>query len=340
MASGVQTAANPYEYLGDLSVEFLKGTATKGFSPVSGEIESYLPASGGLQDWAWSNAEGKGTNVSYLPALAYLASAEGIEGPYGALYGGTGAKYVSAGDVSQRLSAWSGLPRSASVTTVMPTQVGASEPTTVMKTSGEGASVLQPSGFDLWAMGLNIPVVSGALVATSDFWLSGTNPIAGIAKEASSIVNTISSGNLGNVISGKSSLSPDSFSRYMATTVEGTPVLSSSLTTNGESTTTVKQLSDGSYETTTSTPSTTIEGYSTLVSTIYTPVTGGFETVSKNYGKEIENILPSSVKDWYNSSTKSSGNLFISGESGSFGIGTDYTNAFLKGAVKGVLKIR
>jgi hypothetical protein len=104
MKSGLPQAANPYEYLGDLSVEFLKGNATKNFSPVSGEIESYLPSSGGLQDWAWENAKGNNLNVSYMPALAYLASAEGLEGPYGALYGGTGVKYVQPSDVKERLS--------------------------------------------------------------------------------------------------------------------------------------------------------------------------------------------------------------------------------------------
>ena len=97
--SGVPVAANPYEYLGDLSVEFLKGEPTKSsevFSPVSGELKSYLPTSGGLQEWAWNRAEGKNENVSYMPALAYLASAEGLEGPYGALYGlGTIQPYKS-----------------------------------------------------------------------------------------------------------------------------------------------------------------------------------------------------------------------------------------------------
>ncbi len=322
--SGVPQAANPYEYLGDLSVEFLKGSPTKSsevFSPVSGELKSYLPVSGGLQQWAWNRAEGKNENVSYMPALAYLASAEGLEGPYGALYGGTGAEYVKPGEVSERLAAWSGMPRSASVTTIMPIQIGAAEPMTVSKTEGKTSSVLVPSSFDLWASNLNIPILSGAAVATSDFLLSGTNPIASMAKQASSLAT------------GK-----DQFSRYMATTTEGTPVLSSSLTTVGVPTTTVRQLADGSYETVTTTPSTTTEGYSTPISTTYTPVMGGYETISKNYGNLISGALPSSVKEWYNAPTKTSGNLFVSGETGAFGIGTDYTNAFLKGAVKDLVE--
>jgi hypothetical protein len=168
--SGVPVAANPYEYLGDLSVEFLKGEPTKSsevFSPVSGELKSYLPTSGGLQEWAWNRAEGKNENVSYMPVLAYLASAEGLEGPYGALYGGTGAKSVNAGDVSQRLSAWSGLPRSASVTSIMPTQIGAVEPTTVQKSSvGElgtiGGLYVVPGSISILGGGSGLAAIPGS----------------------------------------------------------------------------------------------------------------------------------------------------------------------------------
>ena len=55
-------------------------------------------------------------------------------------------------------------------------------------------------------------------------------------------------------------------------------------------------------------------------------------------GKALQSIIPATAKEWYTSPTKSSGNFFVSGESGSFGIGTDYTNAWLKGAVSGVVK--
>ena len=143
------------------------------------------------------------------------------------------------------------------------TQIGASEPATVMKTSGEGASVLQPSGFDLWAMGLNIPVVSGALVATSDFLLSGTNPIAGAAKTASSL-------------SGKG----DIFSRYNIETSTGTGVPSTAVTTPGTPVITYKALEGGGYEAITETPSTTTQSIATTTTQKYVPVMGGFEVGS------------------------------------------------------------
>ena len=83
------------------------------------------------------------------------------------MYGGTGAKYVSAGDVSQRLSAWSGLPRSASVTTVMPTQIGASEPTIVQKSSvGElgtiGGLYVVPGSISILGGGSGLVAIPGS----------------------------------------------------------------------------------------------------------------------------------------------------------------------------------
>lgn len=49
-------------------------------------------------------------------------------------------------------------------------------------------TVTTPSKFDLFAANANIPYLSGAAVATSDFLLSGTNPIAGSAKSLTSLV--------------------------------------------------------------------------------------------------------------------------------------------------------
>jgi len=100
MASGVPIAANPFEYQGDLAVEFLKGAPTKAserFSPVSGEMSQYLPGEG-LQQYAWRDALKNealpsaelGTSiggVSFAGAVKYLGSKEGQYGPYGVLAG-------------------------------------------------------------------------------------------------------------------------------------------------------------------------------------------------------------------------------------------------------------
>lgn len=48
--------ANRYEYQADLAVEFLKGAPTKSsefFSPVSGEMATYLPSGKGVQQISW-----------------------------------------------------------------------------------------------------------------------------------------------------------------------------------------------------------------------------------------------------------------------------------------------
>jgi hypothetical protein len=96
---GVPVAANPFEYKADLSVELLKGTAGKGFSPVSGEMLPYLPGGRGLQDYGWELAKGSTEKVLFGQALAYQDAATNLQGPYGALYGGTGARYVNPADL-------------------------------------------------------------------------------------------------------------------------------------------------------------------------------------------------------------------------------------------------
>lgn len=93
-ASGLQVAANPYEYQGDLAVEFLKGAparASEMFSPVSGLMSQFLPGGQGVQQDAWNRAIGGERTpapVSYTPALDFFMGAAGKYGPYAVLYGG------------------------------------------------------------------------------------------------------------------------------------------------------------------------------------------------------------------------------------------------------------
>jgi len=99
MGAGVPTPANPFEYKGDLAVEFLKGTPQYEkdvFSPVSGHMSSTLPLGGlGLQEYQWElakvgqqGATREYYNVNFNPAISALGEAEGKYGPYGFLYGG------------------------------------------------------------------------------------------------------------------------------------------------------------------------------------------------------------------------------------------------------------
>jgi hypothetical protein len=93
MRSGVPVPANPFEYQGDLAVEFLKGApnplkSSEWFSPVSGEMGANLPGGRGLQQAAWETAKTGVHGVSFSDAVRYINSKEGQYGPYGKLWGG------------------------------------------------------------------------------------------------------------------------------------------------------------------------------------------------------------------------------------------------------------
>jgi hypothetical protein len=93
MDAGQPVPANPFEYRGDLAVEFLKGIqnpekSSEWFSPVSGEMTPNLPGGKGLQTVAWETAILGTPGVSFDKAVQYLNSKEGQYGPYGALWGG------------------------------------------------------------------------------------------------------------------------------------------------------------------------------------------------------------------------------------------------------------
>jgi len=134
--TGRPVAANPYEYQADLAVELLKGapiTRSDVFPPVSGEMSRYLPGGTmGVQQHQWNTALGKNENVNFMPGLAALQAAEGIEGPYGALYGGTGVKSITPESVGNVMASWeTNVPRS--VVTTMPAQFSGTGPDVTMK---------------------------------------------------------------------------------------------------------------------------------------------------------------------------------------------------------------
>lgn len=91
-ASTTPIPANRYEYQADLAVEFLKGAPTKSseyFSPVSGEMATYLPSGKGVQQISWDVAKtGEVSKVSFAPAVEKLVASQSVYGPYGALWGG------------------------------------------------------------------------------------------------------------------------------------------------------------------------------------------------------------------------------------------------------------
>jgi len=108
---GIPVAANKYEVVGDVAVEFLKGTPTRApeaFSPLSGDLLGILPtyktpagtqAGLGVQQDAWNQAVarygGKDVNLKdFSLAATYISdkAAQGWQGPYGDLYGGQNYK--------------------------------------------------------------------------------------------------------------------------------------------------------------------------------------------------------------------------------------------------------
>jgi hypothetical protein len=113
MKSGKPTPANPYEYRGDLSVEFLKGLPINSnymFSPVSGEMSRDLPKVNGkgygLQQWQWDTGlntdkpqkYGQAPGVSFLAAIQKLGQSGSEYGPYGALSGAIQQRGRTLGD--------------------------------------------------------------------------------------------------------------------------------------------------------------------------------------------------------------------------------------------------
>lgn len=159
--TGLPQAANPYEYQADLAVELLKGapaTRSDVFSPVSGEMSKYLPGGReGIQQYQWNTALGKNENVSFMPGLAALQAAEGIEGPYGALYGGTGAESITPERVERVTTSWqTNVPSSANVVTAMPAQVAGTGPDIEVKSAA-----------------VNVPTVGGLYVVPGSGYVMG-----------------------------------------------------------------------------------------------------------------------------------------------------------------------
>lgn len=206
---GIPVAANPYEFGGDVAVELLKGTPTRSaetFSPVSGDLLGILPgyktAAGqqaglGLQQDAWNAALNRyaGKNPTFQDfslAAGYLAekATQGYQGPYGDLYGGQNFKGTV---INRPLGEGVGGPRMLISSYEAPTSgnlvgskmvagqatvtaPGAELPAPFLSVSAPAPTpqtVLRPSDIDIAIMGLNIPYVSGALVATSDFLFGG-----------------------------------------------------------------------------------------------------------------------------------------------------------------------
>ena len=114
MKSGKPAPANPFEYRGDLAVEFLKGAPrrdTEKFSPVSGEMGGFLPQINGrglgLQEWSWKAAlntdkpgkYGAAPAVSFMAAIQKLGRSGSEYGPYGALAGAGTRKERTLADV-------------------------------------------------------------------------------------------------------------------------------------------------------------------------------------------------------------------------------------------------
>lgn len=142
--------------------------------------------------------------------------------------------------------------------------------------------VMRPSDFDLWAANLNIPVVSGALVATSDFLFSGTGPLAGAAKGVADVTAMAGFGRGGEA----------TFTRYNIETTIGKEVMGQVKTEYGAPVVDVHDLGGGVYERVVYTPSTTTTTGYTPITTKMVPLQGGFEYGEEQFSKAITQKLP------------------------------------------------
>jgi hypothetical protein len=245
-ASGLQQKANPYEYAGDLALESLKGSPRKSSeytSPESGSMREVLPGGRGLQEVMWDSAVARDRNqpqperVSYMDSVRVLNAAEGLYGSYGKLYGGkvdtrSAFDVLGAQKVSEPAAVFS--------------EANAQRPFLAVGVTHQ--EVLIPSEFDLWAMQMNIPVVSGAAVATSDFLLGG---------------------------------------RTKMTIDTGQPVYGPEQIEYGTPTQSIRELPDGSTVITTTTPITSTRGVFTPVTTRTEALPSGFDYGQSRFAEQV-----------------------------------------------------
>lgn len=418
--TGRPQAANPYEYQADLAVELLKGAPTRSsevFSPVSGEMSRYLPGGKeGVQQYQWNTALGKNEVVDFMPGIAALQAASGIEGPYGALYGGTGVKSITPQSVANIIETYpktGDIPSSVNVPSALPfqmqTAVGqvkstgqqtryfsggeyADLPLPFVSTSRTeeatdkmlgGGTYIVPNTLEVFRKGEGnaVPIVPGSYnVQTTKIesepsiqnfltnaggyvWNTAAGLVRGfgvdlpVADTTAGLAKTTQTPSYDiSLPSPYVSYPPSSEPKTEVTYSGGSP----EITALGKWIDTNRPTLDLSDSKSVNQFNANVDKYNELIAANpvvqTTRVTPGYKpsnvifhiegksttvtepTIKENIQESMRSYVPQSVKDWYNAPTKESGNLFVSGESGSFGIGTDYTNAFLKGVVKETLE--
>lgn len=255
LASGLQQKANPYEYSGDLALESLKGSPRKGSeytSPSSGSMRDVLPNGRGLQEVMWDSAIARdrgvpqSERVSFMDSVRVINAAEGLYGSYGSLYGGK-VDNRSAFDVL-------GAQKNAEAPMVY-TEANAQAPFLAVGVTHQ--EILVPSEFDLMAMQANIPIVSGAAVATSDFLFGGRSKV---------IIDT------------------------------GRPVYGPEEISYGTPTRTIRELEDGSTVITTSTPVFSTRNVFTPVTTRSEVIPSGFDYGQSKFAEQVTQRVSPELK--------------------------------------------
>ena len=252
LASGLQQKANPYEYAGDLALESLKGSPGKSSeytSPSSGTMAGVLPGGRGLQEVMWDSAVARdqgipqSERVSFMDSVRVLNAADGLYGSYGSLYGGK---------IDNR-SAFDVLGAQKNAEAVMDyNEANAQAPFLAVGVTHR--EVIIPSEFDLMVMQANIPIVSGAAVATSDFLFGGTKKIT---------IDT------------------------------GRPVYGPEQISYGTPTTEIRELEDGSKIVTTNTPVFSTRSVFTPVTTRTENIQSGFDYGQSKFAEKItQRVLP------------------------------------------------
>ena len=124
---GIPVPSNPFEYQGDLAVEYLKGVPSgkNVFSPVSGSLAKDLPSGLGLQDYAWGMAKGNGSPMDFTNATEKVfVGAAGQYGPYGNLFGGPNYQGTSSSDGLRKQDAFQYTPAIQDTTIALLTKEG------------------------------------------------------------------------------------------------------------------------------------------------------------------------------------------------------------------------
>lgn len=286
MMAGRTIPENPFEYRGDLAVEFLKGAPKKvseQFSPASGQMKQYLPGGKGLQETLWTTARtGQAPTGSYMNAISVLGTTTGglftgVKGtPARTVSVPAAGKYPDVGPVF-------GLPKGVAARGAETSALKKPFMSFEYKKTGE---MIRPSELQLMLQPKTESSIEGMTVRWGE--AAASVPFVGDVMKLG-----------GQAVFGK-----DIFTRYKVTEETGPTRLGAKITEIGQPSYSVRELEGGGYEVTTTTPVTETQGATTPSRQVWTPLKGGFEALEETVSGKVKSILPAGTEKFFTGFTR------------------------------------